>query len=448
MTRWFQVAIAGLVLLFAHHNALGQSRVPLSQLVPNLVTQGAVLSIPQPNDPRGPGAPPRPGDLNTNNFVNALPLNPAPGAYNATIGLQVAGFPTVVVWAGVPRESLAAAAADASPALFGSAFAERATTLGQGAFALGFSRQGTTFGEVDGFDLQDGVNMYFEYADCCPGGSPLNPELERDLLRERLSVDVHRDVFGFVANYGVTGRFDVGALVPIVKVNLEARVHSQILRLATAADPMINRFDWLEIANKTLYTQGAAQGLGDIQLHGKLRLFDAAGGGLALVGGARLPTGDEEEWLGTGEVQGRLGAVWSGDFGRFAPHASGSYARSAGGGGRPPDEIAAMVGTDVAIVSRFGLSAEVMYRNLLDVDRARQEATVFPFRGPGASPPSFTAGDNVVVNEGNLQQVLGIVSGKVLLGRRVLAHSDLMLTILDDGLAPQFSFVAGLSYTF
>ena len=290
MNRWIRATVAGMALLFAHQTALAQTRVPLSQIVPDLVTSGAVLSIPQPNDPRGPGAPPRPGDFNTNNFVNALPLNPAPDALNATLGLQVASFPTVVVWAGVPRSAQAATLADARPALFGSAFAERATTLGARAFALGFSRQGTTFGAVDGLDLQQGVTMYFEYADCCPGNSPLNPELERDLLSEQISVDVHRDVFALVANLGLTGRFDVGALVPIVKVNLEARVHSRILRLATAADPLINRFDWLEIANKTLYLARRGERVG--RYPGARQVPDCGRGGRGPRPGRRRAVAD------------------------------------------------------------------------------------------------------------------------------------------------------------
>ena len=108
-----------------------------------------------------------------------------------------------------------------------------------------------------------------------------------------------------------------------------------------------------------------------------------------------------------------------------------------------------MLGADISIVPRFAVSAEVMYRNLRDVLRAEQRATVFPSRGPGATPPSFTAGDNVVVSkDGSLQQLLGVIGGKVLLGRRVLLHTDLMLPILDDGVTPQFSLVAGMSYTF
>lgn len=456
MTRRTLAGVSVLLLLAPPAARAQSARVPLSQVLPSLITTAATLAVPNPNDPGQSFVPqltPRPGDTNTFNFVDALRNNPAPGALNAALAAQVAGFPTMTVWAGVPGDAQATAtSSDVWGPGGSSAFADRATTMGARRFTLGFGHQGTTFDAVDGLGLDDGLKMYFEYADCCPAGSPLNPEIERDLLEQSLQIDVHRDVYGFVASLGVTDRLDVGALVPLVKVNLEGRVTSRILRTATAANPQLNRFDLLELQTKTVNAAGSAHGLGDIQLHAKLRLVDAAGGGLALTGGVRFPTGDEAEWLGAGEFGGRVGAVWSSAAGRFGPHVSAAYSRYGGGASeRPPDEVSVIGGTDIGVVRRFGLSAEVMYRQLMDAPRAEQASRVFSNRGPGALPSaSLTVNDDLRISgpSESLQQVLGVVGGRLLIMDGWVLHGDVVLPIRDDGLTPRFSIVAGLHYTF
>lgn len=456
MTRWILASVSALVVLAAPEAARAQSaRVPLSQLLPALVTSAATLAVPNPQDPGASFVPPltpRPGDSNTFNFVNALPLNTNPAALNHALALQVAGFPTVTVWSGAAGSAGASATPEEPLLPGGSAFGERATTLGARRFTFGFGHQGTTFDAMDGLGLDNGVKLYFQYADCCPGNSPLSPEIERDLLEQSLEIDVHRDVFGFVANVGLTDRIDIGAMVPLVKVNLEGRITSRILRTATASNPQLNRFDLLELQQKTVNAAGSAHGLGDIQLHGKVRLVDAAGGGLALTGGVRFPTGDEEEWLGTGQFGGRVGAVWSAVNGRFGPHVSAAYSRYGGGASeRPPDEVLVVGGSDVGVTPRFGVSAEVMYRQLMNAVRAEQVTTVFPNRGPGALPSaSVTVPDDLRISgpDSSLQQVLGVVGGKLLILGNWVLHGDLVLPIRDDGVTPRFSFVAGLHYTF
>lgn len=467
MTRWNVVVSA--LLLCVPSVAQAQGRVPLSQLLPSLVTSAATLAVPHPDDPGRSFVPPltpRPGDENTFNFVTALPRNPNPGALNAALGLQVAGFPTVTVWSGAPGTG----AGHTTPPDFmappsASAFSDRATTLGAGRFTIGFGHQGTSFGAVDGLELNDGLRFYFEYADCCPGNSPLGSAVERDLLEETLQIDVHRDVYAFVANMGIGDRVDVGALVPLVKVNLEGRVTSRILRTATAADPQLNRFDLLESQMRScpvdpnpdfpilcVAGRGAASGLGDIQVHGKVRVVDAPGGGLAITGGVRLPTGDEEELLGTGKVGGRVGAVYSARSGRFGPHVSGGYTRYAGSSGeRPPDELMVVGGTDIAVVRRFGVTGEVMYRQLLNAPRVESGSVTFANRGPGPLPSAnVTLPDNITVSGASesLQQLLAVVGGRLLIIENWALHSDLMIPLRDDGVTPRFSFVAGLHYSF
>src|SRR4029079_7576680 len=68
-------------------------------------------------------------------------------------------------------------------------------------------------------------------------------------------------------------------------------------------------------------------GFGDIAVRAKVRAIKGEGaGGLALLGEFRMPTGDDQNLLGLGQYQLKVGALVSGDFQVVSPHLSMSAA--------------------------------------------------------------------------------------------------------------------------
>src|SRR5690606_39513022 len=104
-------------------------------------------------------------------------------------------------------------------------------------------------------------------------------------------------------------------------------------------------------------------------LRGKYRLAGQGGSGLAAALDVRLPTGDEDDLLGTGATQSKLMLVGSTTFGSFSPHANVGYTLSSGGSdmaGDVPDEINYAAGFGWAAHPRLTFAAGVVGRVLRD----------------------------------------------------------------------------------
>ena len=140
----------------------------------------------------------------------------------------------------------------------------------------------------------------------------------------------------------------------------------------------------------------------------------------------RLPTGDEDELLGTGATQTKLLFVASGEYGRFSPHVNFGYTFSNGEtseeatsfdldpvtvraqhhSGRValapnaidlsvPDEVNYTLGFSVAATSKVTVGFDMYGRTFQDVARFAPENNVYPNRaGSGPLPV-----DSVPVND-------------------------------------------------
>ena len=135
----------------------------------------------------------------------------------------------------------------------------------------------------------------------------------------------------FFANYGVTERFDVGAAIPIVSV----RHGQEASHLRSFVRPRRPRPWHPHLRRPAGFIHGRrdafdATGLGDILLRAKYNFLRSGGNALAAAVDLRLPTGNEDDLLGTGATQTRFLFLASGEYGKFAPHASFGYTFSSG----------------------------------------------------------------------------------------------------------------------
>jgi hypothetical protein len=160
---------------------------------------------------------------------------------------------------------------------FGPFFIQRSLTGGEGqlAFAVNFRR--AAFDQIDGRSLTTGTLV--------ATASQLRGDAQPFDV-ETLSMHLETDTLTAAATYGVTDRLDVSAAVPIVSVKLQgARVDTyrgQSVLQATA--------------------DASAMGIGDLLFLVKYNVFRSGGSGVAIGGAATLPTGDEQNLLGAGQV--------------------------------------------------------------------------------------------------------------------------------------------------
>jgi hypothetical protein len=117
-------------------------------------------------------------------------------------------------------------------------------------------------------------------------------------------------------------------------------------------------------------------------IRGKYNFLRGDSLGLAAAVDWRLPTGKEEDLLGSGAHQVKMYLVGALPGKHFSPRASAGYTLSSGGSsftGELPDELAYSAGFDAALHRRVTLTADFLGRTLLDANRVVTEPQTFRY---------------------------------------------------------------------
>jgi hypothetical protein len=215
---------------------------------------------------------------------------------------------------------------------FGPFFVERALTAGRGQASFGITYQQLQFASLDGLNLRDGslVTTANQFVD---ETSPFD--------EDRLTLNITARVATLYGNVGITDRLDVGVAVPMVDLTIDGS--------------RVNTY------RGTTFTQATASaravGLADIVARTKYTVYDDEGSALAAAVDVRLPTGREEDLLGTGTTSVKLAAIGSIEQGRTATHLNAGV--TFGGLAREIDYGAAF---GFAATARTTISGEVLGR--------------------------------------------------------------------------------------
>jgi hypothetical protein len=206
----------------------------------------------------------------------------------------------------------------------GPIFGERAQTLGRGQWSVGLGFSEVSYRRLGGVPLS-GIVFNFTHEDRPPLNSVGNPAFERDFIQMKLDLDVNLLVAAFTATYGLSDRIDLGVTLPFVRTSVSGHSTAEIFLVGSDT---LHRFDGTG-ANPVLTASssaaGVATGLGDVEGHLKIKLLQSNRVGVALVGSARVATGDEENLLGAGASSGRGLGVISARLGNFNPHGYVGY---------------------------------------------------------------------------------------------------------------------------
>jgi hypothetical protein len=227
---------------------------------------------------------------------------------------------------------------------------ERAETLGKGRYDFGVDFSRVVFTRLNNASL-DNLTAIATPADC--GALTCDDEVNINM-----KLHIEREVANITAAYGITSQWDVGIILPIVRVVATANA------TALLTD---NGHDGDTFPNGSLTQQsssgGTATGIGDVVLRSKYNFLRNASflPDMAAYGELQLPTGDQNNLLGTGntELLGEL--VVSKQLGAIAPHLNIGYQMVAGKG----NDIGNMrysVGADATVASNVTLGADIVGR--------------------------------------------------------------------------------------
>jgi hypothetical protein len=217
----------------------------------------------------------------------------------------------------------------------GPIFAERAQTLGRGRILAGVNRTQFAFRTLRGMDL-DNLQLVFTHAnvdspacdsvvgeDCAPMGVPV---LENDVMLFDLGLEIELAVTSFFLTLGLSDRFDVGVSLPLVRTRLRGTSRAEIVPFG---GPTAAHFFAGTPSNPVLsasrFVEGSATGVGDVAIRAKWLARQRENVAVALLADGRLPTGSEDDLLGSGFVALRGMAIVSARYGAFAPHVNVGY---------------------------------------------------------------------------------------------------------------------------
>ena len=332
-----------------------------------------------------------------------------------------------------------------STSSFGPILAERADTIGARRVSIGFAYQRLAFDSIENIDLQS-VPAVFTHD---------NAELRggrEDVITTVNSIDSEVSRSAAFITYGVTNDLDVSIAVPYITTDIVVTSDATVRRIGTTT-PEIHFFRAVDdsIGDRRIYTAfGHASGIGDITIRMKQAIKKSPRNGIALGLDLRLPTGDENNLLGTGAPAVQPFAAWSATYGTFAPHINLGYQWNgsstlagdieAGVSEDLPDVAVYALGAVVALHPRVTLALDVLGRYIIDSPRVRLEDFI-ALDGHSVYP-------NIAFDTGSINELSSAVGLKINVAGRLLLNTNLLMRLNSEGLRDKISPIVGVEYAF
>lgn len=332
---------------------------------------------------------------------------------------------------------------------FGPILTERSETIGRGKLSFGFNYQFFSFDSLEGLDLTR-VPAVFSHDDFQLGGG--RADVVTTVNSVRASV---KQLTGSIT-YGLTDRLDIALAVPMVTTNLAVLSNATIQRIGTT-DPDIHFFRDPDAVggfgnHKQFFAEGSASGIGDVIVRVKAAPFRRAQSGVAMGLDVRLPSGDEENLLGSGAAGVKPFVAASTLYKRLAPHINLAYQWngksvlagdvSTGRKGDLPDEFLYAIGADMGVTDRFTLAVDLLGEWVIDSPRLIRRQ--FNAVGPATS----IIFDDIGFESGSFNAMNGSVGFKTNVAGRLLVNFNLRFKLDDSGLRDRVTPLLGFEYGF
>jgi len=332
----------------------------------------------------------------------------------------------------------------------GPIFAERAQTLGRGRILAGISRTGFRFATLRGVDM-DNIGLVFTHqnvdfegcdaqfgGDCTLYGIPV---LENDAIDFHLSMDLNVRVTSMYLTYGLTDRFDLGLVVPIVQAEFRGESDAQIRPFGgTTAAHYFAGTSTNPVLSAHRQSLGSAAGLGDVALRAKINFRQTPGSSFAFLVDGRFPTGSPKDLLGSGKFAGRALAIFNSRFGDFSPHLNAGYLYHAGT--QQNDAVLGTVGFDNRLAESVTLAADLVTELQVGDSKLHLPPLVTyesPFRRT-LNPTNIPDIRDDIVN--------GSFGVKVIPARNTTLVLNSLFPLNRGGLRANLVYTAGIEYTF
>ena len=281
---------------------------------------------------------------------------------------------------------------------------------------------GYSFADFTMVDGRDQIKLTLEHCRTfdCVGNNPDHPVF-KDVIEIDMTLKLKSQAVWTSLIYGATNNLDLGVLVPYLRNDLNVLTDARVVHHPDSS-PNVHRFDPLTETPGQFGTAHAI-GLGDIILRAKYRVPDLPFE-LAVLGDAILPTGDRENFLGTGDARVRTMLVASNTGVRFSPHVN--LGMEINTGNEDLSSIEYRLGSEWGLTQRLTLVGDLL-------------GTVRPFLGDAFAADALKTQDLVGTSEIDFA-----VGGKWKVNDNSVFLFNLLHPANSAGLRPQTSFTFGM----
>lgn len=333
---------------------------------------------------------------------------------------------------------------------FGPILTDRGETVGRGRIAFGYTFQFFSYDHLDGVSLAS-VPAAFTHDDPESGGG------RADVVATANTIEATVNQFTGALTYGITDRIDVSLAVPVVRTRLALLSNATIHRIGTGANLGVHYFRDADAmdgygSTRQYFAEGSAAGVGDLVARLKATLMREGTRALAAGVDVRLPTGDEQNLLGSGAAGLRPFAAMSASFGALAPHVNLAYQWNgssvlagdlrASEKGNLPDQFTYAVGADMVVGDRLSVVVDLFGQRVINSPRLQSRAST----RTGVAG-SVTLPDIRFVTESYWASSAGFgLKGN--LASRMLVTFNLRFAMADAGLTDRLSPLLGVEWAF
>lgn len=314
---------------------------------------------------------------------------------------------------------------------------QRAETIGRHKWYVSMTYQYFLLQDADGLGLKSLPATFL----LSSKNDPSNPDTVV-ISNSRIDLKVHQWV-GYLT-YGLTSRIDVSLAAPLLRVNMRYTTNEQLFLQKDNTVTFVTNYKNSQAEEAT--------GVGDMVVAVKANVWKTKHAGIALGGEFRLPSGDAQNFLGSGTFGVKPFAAFT-YSGRVSPHFNVGYqangntelvVSTSGNKGGLPNRLIYSGGVDWGVTRRLTIAADVLAQRVFQAPQAR----IVPNFAPFAATPTFKISRTTVSSSGTYNRTDGSIGFKLKPFGGMLLTANLLVKLDQGGLRERLAPLFGVSYTF
>jgi hypothetical protein len=294
---------------------------------------------------------------------------------------------------------------------FGPFFTERSLRNGRGQASLGLSYQSSNFSSLQGADLNAGT---------FPTNAARLSGQTQPFSVDTLSLKLESRTTTAFASYGISDRLAVGATVPLITVRFSGtRTRNE-----------------RGVAALQARQSGSSTGFGDVTVNGRYLIAGDGPRGFSVGTDLRLPTGREEDLLGSGKTAARFLGIGSWEEGKLSVNVNGGY-----GVGGASKQLTWGMATTFAVTPKATLVGELLGSRIADLSYVQDVYQPHPLM-PGVETMRWLDADRGVVT------TVIVAGAKWNVANTWLLYTSLQFRVTDGGLSGRVTPSISFGYDF